>query len=146
MLSLLLQQSAKLFQLDSCAFWILSTDKSRLESRSAFNCAGEATTARRTITLALRQNLFTLLFKQIQPLLLKDSLQPQWRPFLDQQTEQLLQGGSVALVAVRIHDKVIGAISAQRFKAKSPIDEDDFQQFCFICDHLNMCMSLTAAR
>ena len=52
----------------------------------------------------------------------------------------------MALAAVKIHDKVIGLISAQHLHQRNSIADDDYRQFCFICDHLNMCLSLNATR
>lgn len=146
LLTLLLQQAATIFALDSCAFWILSTDKSRLESRSAFNNEGVQNTARRSITIAPAQNLFSLTVKKAQPLLINNRSEPQWQNYIDEQVDKLLQRGTMAVTAVKIHDKVIGVISAQHLKSTKPIDDDDYRQFCFICDHLNMCLSLNAAR
>ncbi len=146
LLSLVLQQAAAIFNLDSCAFWILSTDKTRLESRSAYDSEGTQNTTRRSVSIAPGQNLFSLVIKQIQPLLVNDRSQPQWRNYLDEQMDGLLQRGAIAIAVIKIHDKVIGLISAQRLKNAKLINEDDYRQFCFICDHLNMCLSLNAAR
>lgn len=146
LLSLLLQQTAAIFGFDSCAFWILSADKSRLESRSAYDNKGQQNTARRSVNILNSQNAFALLVQQAQPLLLNDASQPQWRKNIDQQMETLLQGGAMALAAVKIHDKVIGLISAQHLHQRNSIADDDYRQFCFICDHLNMCLSLNATR
>lgn len=146
LLSLVLQQCAAIFALDSCAFWILAADKSRLESRSAFDQQGTQHTARRLITLNSGQNMFTLLLEQAEPLCINDHKAPQWQAYLDEQSRRLLQHGVMALAAVKIHGKVIGAISAQRLDATKPLQDDDYRQFCFICDHLNMCLSLNATR
>ncbi|MEH8017003.1 HDOD domain-containing protein [Rheinheimera muenzenbergensis] len=146
LLSAMLQQSAAIFAFDNCAFWILSADKSRLESRSAYDSAGAPNTARRSVSIVPAQNLFSLVVTQAQAVLVNDATQPQWRKYVDEQTESLLQRGAMALTAVKIHDKVIGVISAQRLQQRNSIDEDDYRQFCFLCDQLNMCLSLNAAR
>lgn len=146
LLNLLLQQAASIFAFDSCAFWILSTDKSRLESRSAYDSEGTQNTARRSVSICPEQNLFSLTVKQSQSLLINDRNQPQWRNYLDDQMDRLLQRGTMAVSIVKIHDKVIGVISAQRLKSAKYIDDNDYRQFCFICDHLNMCLSLNSAR
>lgn len=146
LLSLLLQQAAAIFRFDSCAFWILSADKTRLESRSAYDSEGEQNTARRSIAIASTQNLFSLTIKQALPVLINDRRAPQWHNYIDEQMEKLLQRGTMALTAVKIHDKVIGIISAQHLRTSQHFSDDDYRQFCFICDHLNMCLSLNAAR
>lgn len=140
--SLLLQQVAAIFAFDSCSFWVLSTDKTRLESRSAYDSKGAQNTARRSVSIAPGQNIFSLTIKQAQPLLINDHQQPQWHNFVDEQMKQLLQQGVMAVAAVKIHNKVIGLISAQRLDGTLPIEDDDYRQFCFICDHVNMCLSL----
>lgn len=146
LLSLVLEQCAAIFKLDSCAFWILSADKTRLESRTAFDSEGTQNTARRTITISGLQNLFGLAVKQAQATLINDLRAPQWHSYIDEQMSKLLQQGSMALVPVKIQDKVIGLISAQHLKPAQVFSADDYRQFCFICDHLNMCLSLNAAR
>ncbi len=146
LLNLLLQQAASIFSFDSCAFWILSADKNRLESRSAYDNQGIQNTDRRSINIALGQNLFAVTVKQAQPMLINDARQPQWRNYIDEQTENLLQRGAMALTVVKIHDKVIGIISAQRRANQPAIHDDDYRQLCFICEHLSMCLSLNAAR
>lgn len=146
LLSVFLQQVAAIFDVDSCAFWILSTDKNRLESRSAYDSAGNQHTDRRLINIALGQNAFAVVVNNAQPLLIHDAKQPPLRSYLDEQTENLLQRGTMALAAVKIHDKVIGIISAQRLANRPALHDDDYRKFCFICDHFNMCLSLNAAR
>jgi HD-like signal output (HDOD) protein len=146
LLSIFLQHAAAIFDFDSCAFWILSADKTRLESRSAYDKEGSQNTTRRSINIALGQNAFAAAVKHAQPILINDAKQPQWRNVIDEQTEHLLQRGAIALAAVKIHDKVIGIISAQRLANRPPVHDDDYRQFCFICDHFKMCLSLNAAR
>ncbi|MBZ9611461.1 HDOD domain-containing protein [Rheinheimera maricola] len=146
LLSLLLQQAAAIFAFDSCAFWILSADKTRLESRSAYDGQGTQNTARRSVAISATHNLFSLSIQQAQPLLINDRRAPQWHNYIDEQMDKLLQRGTMALTSVKIHNKVIGIISAQHLKTARPISDEDYRQFCFICDYLNMCLSLSTAR
>ena len=54
----------------------------------------------------------------------------------------LIDGGVICIAPVEINDRGIGIIVGQRFNKESVIDDDDFSQFCFLVEHLNMCLSM----
>lgn len=146
LLSLFLQQSAAIFPFDSCAFWILTADKHRMESRSAYDDKGAVNSSRRAINLIPGNNLFQFAVTQSAPLMVNHSNLSQWRQHIDAQTEQLLAKGSLLLAPLKIQGKLIGLLSAQRHSAHDSITDDEFRQFCFLSDHLNMCLSQNTSR
>ena len=146
LLSLFLQQCAAVFPFDSCAFWILTADKHKMESRSAYDDKGAVNSSRRAINLVPGNNVFQLAVTQASPLLVNQASLAQWRQHIDAQTELLLAKSNLLLAPVKIQGKLIGLVSAQRHNPHDAITDDEFRQFSFLTEHLSMCLSQNSAR
>ena len=69
---------------------------------------------------------------------------------------EFIQEGTLAIIPVKIDEKVIGVICAQYFVnqiqeeqanlAKKDISSDDFQQLCSLIEHLNFCLTMMMLR
>ncbi|MEO3678271.1 HDOD domain-containing protein [Rheinheimera fenheensis] len=146
LLSLFLKQCAAVFPFDSCAFWILTTDKLKMESRSAYDDKGAVTSSRRVINLMPGNNLFQLTVTQASPILVNQESLAQWRQHIDAQTELLLAKSNMLLAPVKIQGKLIGLVTAQRHNARDAIADEEYRQFCFLTEHLSMCLSQNSSR
>jgi HD-like signal output (HDOD) protein len=146
LLAVVLQQSAQIFAFDRCAFWILSADKSRLESRSAFDSQGHSDMLRHSINLQGELNLFSLVTKKDTVQLVNAPRLEKWRSFINPELEKLLANGSICIVPVKIAEKIIGVISGQKLQLGEEISDDCFFQFSFIVQHMTMCLSMPPQR
>lgn len=146
MLSEVLQQSAQIFGFDRCAFWILSTDKQRLESRLAFDSDGQPENIRRSIALQHELNLFSLVIKNDNAILVNQPKSDNWRNYISPDVDRLLAGGTLCIVPLKISGKIIGVLSGQLFQGDKKIAEESFSQFSFMVDHLTMCLTMNTQR
>jgi HD-like signal output (HDOD) protein len=146
LLAVVLLQSAQIFSFDRCAFWILTADKSRLESRSAFDSDGQSDTMRRVVALQGELNLFSLVVKKDNAILVNQPRHEKWRDYVSPELEKLLANGTICIVPVKINGKLIGVISGQLLQGGRRITEDNFAQFSFVIEHLTMCLSMSAQR
>lgn len=146
LLAVVLAQAAQIFAFDRCAFWILSADKTRIESRSAYDSDGYADTMRRAVSLQGELNLFSLVIKKDAAILVNQPGHDSWRNYITPELEKLLAKGTICIVPVKINDKTIGVISGQLLQGARKISEESFSQFSFIIEHLTMCLSISAQR
>jgi hypothetical protein len=62
---------------------------------------------------------------------------------ITEEISDLIDGGIVAFILVKIERKAVGLICIQRLIANETISKEDFQQVCSFIDHLNMCLTMT---
>jgi HD-like signal output (HDOD) protein len=144
LLTLALKQMAQVFAFDSCSFWILSADKTNVESRSSYDNHGQAENRRRSFVLNEELNLMSLVLQKKTAVLVNDFRQEKWRDYVNIAFEKLIGKGRICIAPVAINGKTIGVISGQLAAGQTKISEDDFTQFSFIIEHLNMCLSINA--
>lgn len=137
-----LQQAAVINGFDRCAFWMLSSNKSRVESRATYDSNGEAVTFRSAITLNESMNIVRHVLDADNAVLVNDIYDLKWRNYVTVEIEKLVGKGAICFTPVKIEDKMIGVVSAQIFDQSKKISDDTFSQFSFMIDHLNMCLSL----
>lgn len=141
-----LQQSAVINGFDRCAFWMLSSNKSKVEARATYDGSGLAETFHSSITLNESMNLVRYVLDTDDAVLVNDICDLKWRNYITREIEKLLGKGAICFAPVKIEDKMIGVVSAQLFDKSKKISEENFSQFSFMIDHLNMCLSLISRR
>lgn len=146
LLATAIQQSAKIFQFDSCAFWMLTGDKQRLELRSDYDALGDSRPARLALEISGPDNLFSAVIRNKQPILVNDPQHAKWHSFINAELARRIHPGVIGIVPVLIGDKPIGLLTAQLLTAGYKIAEEAFTQFSFIAEHLNLCLTLNTSR
>lgn len=146
LLVVLLRQTAQIMGLSSCSFWILSSDKSKVESRSSYDNNGQPETYRRSISINGNMNFINLVMKKDRAVLVNDFRNEKWRNYTTVDMEKLIGKGVISFAPVKINDKIIGVITAQHYDPGNKITEEEFSQFCFIVEHLNLCLSINSMR
>jgi len=153
-----LQGSAKAFKFDRCSFLMFSDDKSQVKSRFVYNLIGEKESVNIALHLRKSENVITRVIETKVPALINDYTNRQWRDLVTKELVQFIDEGVAALIPVKIGNKVIGVICAQRFVdnssgktsvkliKKQVIATDDFQQLCALIEHLNMCLTMIMTR
>ncbi|MDX1676458.1 HDOD domain-containing protein [Arsukibacterium sp.] len=146
LLAVTVRHIAKVIDFSSCAFWILSSDKSNVESRLRYDNHGQIDSYRRSLSLRQTKNLISLVIDKDNAIVVNDHTQPKWRNFITAEIEQLIGKGAVAIAPVKISNKVIGIISGQFSQPGKKITDEQFSQFCFIIEHLNMCLMISTQK
>ncbi|MFT6985698.1 MAG: HD-like signal output (HDOD) protein [Psychromonas sp.] len=141
-----LEQAGPINGFDRCAFWMLSGNKSKVESRATYDGNGQTETCRRSITINESMNLVSHALDVDNPVLVNDIFDLKWRNYVTVEIEKLVGKGAICFAPVKIEDKMIGVVSAQNFDRSKKISDDNFSQFSFMIDHLNMCLSLITRR
>ncbi len=129
-------------QLDRCSFFMLTTDKKHIKSRFSFNSQARLETMNIRLPVDDEQNAMAYIIHQDKPALINNLNHSYWKNYIDDELEKLINKGAICIAPVKINDNAIGVITGHLFARNSQISEDDFAQFCFLVDHLNMCLTL----
>ncbi|MCG6202091.1 HDOD domain-containing protein [Psychromonas antarctica] len=141
-----LQQTAIINRFDRCTFWVLSRDRSKVESRTTYNCHGQVETFHSTISLNKSMNMFSYVLERDCTELVNSYRDHKWRNYITLEIEELIGTGATCFAPVQIEGKAIGVICAQVLDKSKKISDESFSQFSFIVDHLNMCLSMIVRR
>ena len=141
-----LQMSAQIIGFERCSFWVISRDKSQIKSRTSYDNRGEIVRFNRSIPLNESINIIKLVIQKNNALLINDYRQAKWRNYIPLDIEKLIDNGVICLSPVKIGDKTIGVISAQIFNQSQEISQENFSQFSFLIEHLNMCLTMISHR
>jgi HD-like signal output (HDOD) protein len=140
------------FEFDRCSFLMMSDDKSQVKSRFVFNGQTEDDTTRIAFHIRQSDNAIGRALDSKVPALINDYTHRQWRDLVTKELVEFIQGGSIAVIPVKIGNKAIGVICTQYFfdskksKSKRTISTDDFEQLCSFIEHLNMCLTMIMMR
>ncbi|WP_019613965.1 HDOD domain-containing protein [Psychromonas ossibalaenae] len=141
-LTFTLRHGAHILGFDRCSFWMLSSDKRNIESRTSYDNNGRAESFHCLISLCDSVNILSHVVEMDSTVLVNDYRDPKWCNYVTAEIEKLIAGGAVCIAPVKIDNKVIGVISAQILTKPKKINEDNYSQFCFLIEHLNMCLSI----
>ncbi|MFT5674416.1 MAG: HD-like signal output (HDOD) protein [Paraglaciecola sp.] len=141
-----LQVSAQIIGFERCTFWVLSRDKSKVESRTSYDNNGEVVRFDSSIQLDDNLNIIKLVIQKDNALLINDYRHVKWRNYVPLEIEKLIDNGVICLSPVKIGEKSIGVISAQSFNQSQEISQQNFSQFSFLIEHLNMCLTMISHR
>ncbi|WP_413702146.1 GAF domain-containing protein [Psychromonas sp. KJ10-10] len=143
-LSFTLQKITQVIGFDRASFWIVNKQYGVVESRSTYNKKGQAETFHRKLPFKNCINIVSHVIDIDRAVLVNDCKDEEWCHLMSQELQQLIVTGVICFATVKIGGKVVGIISAQRFKNNEKISEDDFSLFNFLIEHLNICLSLTS--
>lgn len=132
----------KAFDFDRCSFLLLSDDKKLVKSRFVYTAQGDKDLTTFVIHLRESENAIARVIDTKTPALINDYTSRQWRDSVPMALANFIDNGSLAVIPVKIGNKVIGIICAQFLENKEQISTDDFQQLCSLVDQLNMCLAM----
>lgn len=141
-LTLTLQQNTLIFDFDRSSFWMLSSDKHSVATRTSYNKKGVEEAFHSSITINENINIVSHVIEMDNAVLVNNYRDPKWSNYMSLGLEKVIADGCICFSPVKIGDKTIGIISAQQFDKLNEISDDDFSQFCFLVEHLNMCLSM----
>ncbi|MGJ8691895.1 MAG: HDOD domain-containing protein [Thalassotalea sp.] len=64
-----------------------------------------------------------------------------WLNYISGELGDLVRFGPTSLSLIKINERVVGLISGQYAKGTPQVNNNQFQNFCFIVEHMNMCLS-----
>ncbi len=141
-LQLTLHSIAQIIHFERCTFLMLTSDKKQVKSRFAYDGNGDAEDIKIRLNIVNSENLISHVIKTDENILVNDYQSLDWRDFITQEISLMINNGTICLAPVSINNNCIGVISAQFFQHNQIISDDDFEGFCFLVGHLNMCLSL----
>ena len=141
-----LQQSAIILGLSRCTFWMVNANQSKIEARTSYNENAQSETFHRSITLAGTTNLMSHVIEMDNAIFVHSSNDQKWQSYITAELGKLIGMGSICFIPVKIDEKIVGLISGQLFKQTEKFGNDDFSQFSFLIEHLNMCLSIISHR
>ena len=136
----------KAYGFERCSFLLLSDDKKLVKSRFVYTEQGDKDLTKFVLHLRESENAIARVIDTQTPALINDSTSRQWRDSVPMELAAFIDNGSLAVIPVKIGNKVIGTICAQYLENKDQIFTEDFQQLCSLVDHLNMCLSMIMRR
>lgn len=160
-LQFVLVDTVNTFKFERCSFLMITDDKSQVRSRFVFNEKAESDPVKITINIRQSDNVLARVLDTKIPVLINDYTHRQWRDLVTQELVVFINEGALAVIPVKIGNKVIGVICAQHFanakkgdikggKSKKidnkEISTDDFQLLSSLIEHLNMCLTMIMMR
>jgi transcriptional regulator with GAF, ATPase, and Fis domain len=141
-----LQSFAHIFGFDRCVFWVLNTTKTALESRNSYNSQGQAISFYHSIALKQSLNIMNYAIQKNNALLVNNYQHAKWQNYINNDIEKLINKGAICIAPVTVGNKNIGVIGAQLLEKSKKINQQNFEQFSFLIEHLNMCLMMMSKR
>ncbi|PKI14122.1 HDOD domain-containing protein [Colwellia sp. 12G3] len=139
---LALEDIANIFTFDLSSFLMLVDDRARVKSRLVVDRNGQGDDTKINIDIKHVDNVIARVLSTDTPVLINDQQDARWCHLITDEISDLIRGGTVAFIPVKIGRKAIGLICIQRMTLNDKIPKEDFQQVCSFIDHLNMCLTM----
>ena len=136
-----IKDAAKIFALQRCSFWVLSADKSQLETRLNFDTEGLPIIFDCKLSINKGENVMSYALHHSKGLLINDYKQIEWRDYMTAEVEDLMNEGSMFITHVNIGQKEIGVITSHIFDKSRLMNNAFFSEISFLFDHLNLYLS-----
>jgi HD-like signal output (HDOD) protein len=136
-----IKDAAKIFALQRCSFWVLSADKSQLETRLNFDTEGLPIIFDCKLSINKGENVMSYALHHSKGILINDYKQIEWRDYMTAEVEDLMNKGSMFITPVNIGQKEIGVITSHIFDKSRLMNDAFFSEISFLFDHLNLYLS-----
>lgn len=133
---------AKTIIFDRCTFLMLTSNKQLIKLRFSYDKKAQEEHLNLSLKVSTSNNLIAHTIKTDKALMVNDHQSRQWRDYITQDIANFIDQGSICLAPVKINNNCIGIITAQNFERNIVINPEDFSQFSFLVEHLNMCLTL----
>jgi len=141
-----LKSLVRVFELDRTTFFILADGKKYIKSRFSFDKELKEEEIRALIHLAPEENIVSKMLQNNLPVLIDDARKSKWKKYINREIATLVEDGAIGFVPVKVGDKVIGVIAGQVFDRTKGMTTEDFDNFCYLVEHLNMCLTIILHR
>ncbi len=131
---------------DRCSFFMLDVNKKQLKARFSLDKRGQNDGLSMHLNCENSSNLLAYVVKSSSRCLVNEPHSRQWRNYITKELAELIDRGVICATPLVINGNCIGVISAQLFDKKARINTHDFNQFCFLVEHLAMCLTCVVRR
>ena len=121
---------------------MLTSDKKYIQSRFSYNKLALLENFSCKLDIVSSENLMAYVIKSGVSERLNDYQEVKWRNYMTLELTKLIDEGVICLSPIKINNRTIGVVIGQKLYAGAKISDDEFSQFCFLIDHLNMCLSI----
>lgn len=141
-----------IFKFDRCSFLMMSDDKTQVTSRFVYNNKGIKESVKISFNIRQSENVIDRVLETKEPVLINDYTHREWRDLCTKDIVKFIEGGALAIIPVKIGNKVIGVLCAQYFFDRKKLTEDrtfsdeGFEQLCSLIEHLNTCLTMITMR
>ena len=146
LLQVSLVKAIKIFDFERCSFFMLTNHEKQIKCRFSYNGKANKESLGKVINLALSKNIFTQVIQTGKALLINEPYALHWHKYMTQEVIHFINNGVICCLPVKIGDKIIGVICAQLFSDGLKIEQQDFNQFCTLLEHLNMCLTMVSRK
>jgi HD-like signal output (HDOD) protein len=137
-----LEAIANIFNFDRSSFLMLVDDRAKVKSRLVVDRNAQDDETKINIDIKQVDNVIGRVLSSDTSVLINEQQDIRWCHLITEEISDLIAGGTVAFIPVKIGRKAIGLICIQRLTANEKIPKQDFQQVCSFIDHLNMCLTM----
>ncbi|MCJ8318015.1 MAG: HDOD domain-containing protein [Colwellia sp.] len=145
-LQLTLKSLAKSIGFDRSAFFMITSDKKSVQSRFSFDKTGELEDFSCRLDIVSSENMMAYIIKSGTSEMLNSYKEVKWRNYMTRSLADLIEDGAICLSPIKINNRTIGLVTSQKLIKGAKISADEFSQFCFLIDHLNMCLSIISMK
>ena len=146
LLQVSLVKAIKIFDFERCSFFMLTNLEKQIKCRFSYNAKANKESLDKVINLALSENIFTQVIQTGKALLINEPYDLHWHKYMTQEVIHFINNGVICCIPVKIGDKIIGVICGQLFADELKIDQQDFNKFCALLEHLNMCLTMVSRK
>lgn len=127
---------------EKSSFLMLTSSKQQIKSRFTLNEHGERENNIFQMILKDPNNLISQAIQSEHGILINKKIAKEQQKLMTPEISAFINKGEICLMPVKINNNCIGVICAQVFGESATISADNFSQFCFLIQQLNMCLTL----
>lgn len=127
-------------------FFMLTTDKQYVQARFSYNQQAILEPFSCKIAIANSENLIAHVIGKQSGELINNYQDERWNKYLTQSITDFINEGTLCVAPVSIGTRPIGIIASQKRNKNSKISQEEYEQFMFIVEHLNMCLSIISMK
>lgn len=131
------------FEYDQATLFIFTQDKKALTARFHETKNDLPDMSNEQIPVIKQPSIISYMVDRNTHLQVLNHRDKKWLNYITDELSELVNYGPTSLSLVTINQRVIGLISAQHTKSDIQVSKNNFDDFCFIVEHLNMCLSIT---
>lgn len=131
---------------DRCSFFMLNASKKQLNARFSVDKSGQNDGLSMQLNNENSSNLLAYAVKSNSRCLVNEPQSRQWQNYITKELAELIASGVICATPIAINGNCIGVISAQLFDKKARINTTNFNRFCFLVEHLAMCLTCVVRR
>jgi hypothetical protein len=125
---------------------MLTNRENQIKCRFSYDIKGNKEHLEKIINLALSKNIFTQAIHLDEAYLINEPYDTRWHKYMTQEVIHFIGSGVICVIPVNIGGKIIGVVCAQVFGEELNIAKQDFEQFCALLEHLNMCLTIASRK